>query len=77
MPAAVSDSIGKGVTLGRKGRGNVYVWPAGDDKGNLNDCNFNNYANDYRFLTVGALDSNGTVHILLRNQKNLIIRTHF
>lgn len=46
-----------GLVRGRNGRGSIYVFAAGNGK-NVDDCNYDGYANGMFALTVGAVDVN-------------------
>jgi len=47
------------VTYGRGGRGNVYVWAAGNGLENLDNINADGYANSRFVIAVGAVGSDG------------------
>lgn len=48
-----------GVTNGRNGLGNVYVWAAGNGLAENDDVNYDGYANSRFTIAVGAVDHNG------------------
>lgn len=54
-----SQALHRGVHLGRKGRGAIYVWASGNG-GNLGDhCGYDGYSASIYTLTVGALTRQG------------------
>ena len=44
---------------GRNGKGCVYVWAAGNGRGNGDNCAYDGLVNDPRVITVGAVDKHG------------------
>jgi subtilisin-like proprotein convertase family protein len=48
-----------GVTNGRGGRGSVYIWAAGNGNLNLDNVNYDGYANSIYAIAVGAVDHKG------------------
>ncbi|KAL9590159.1 MAG: hypothetical protein Q9203_001013 [Teloschistes exilis] len=44
---------------GRQGRGNIYVFAAGNGAGAGDNCNFDGYTNSIYSITVGAIDRKG------------------
>ena len=47
------------VQKGRQGRGNIYVFAAGNGAGSGDNCNFDGYTNSIYSITVGAIDRKG------------------
>ena len=47
------------VAGGREGKGTVFVWAAGNGRGNGDNSNNDGYANRIETIAVGAIDSNG------------------
>lgn len=47
------------VQNGRQGRGNVYVFAAGNGRGSGDNCNFDGYTNSIYTITVGGIDRKG------------------
>ncbi|XP_054722363.1 PC3-like endoprotease variant B [Uloborus diversus] len=52
-------AILKGVTQGRRGKGAIYVWAAGNGGAYLDNCNLDGYASSPFTVTVGALGPEG------------------
>ncbi len=48
-----------GAARGRLGKGSIYVWAAGNGRGNSDSCAFDGYASSLYTIPVGALDSTG------------------
>jgi subtilisin family serine protease len=46
--------------LGRQGKGSLYVWAAGNGAEQLDNCNYDGYANSRYTIAVGALSNAGT-----------------
>lgn len=44
---------------GRQGKGNIYVFAAGNGAGSGDNCNFDGYTNSIYSITVGAIDRRG------------------
>lgn len=47
------------VQNGRQGRGNIYVFAAGNGRGSGDNCNFDGYTNSIYTITVGGIDRKG------------------
>lgn len=47
------------VQNGRQGKGNIYVFAAGNGAGSGDNCNFDGYTNSIYSITVGAIDRKG------------------
>ena len=47
------------VQNGRQGRGNIYVFAAGNGRGSGDNCNFDGYTNSIYSITVGGIDRKG------------------
>lgn len=47
------------IQKGRQGRGNIYVFAAGNGAGSGDNCNFDGYTNSIYSITVGAIDRKG------------------
>ncbi|MCT7997577.1 S8 family serine peptidase, partial [Laspinema olomoucense] len=52
-------ALHQGVTTGRGGLGNIYLFGAGNDAENAENINYNAYANSRYTIAVGAVDSRG------------------
>jgi subtilisin-like proprotein convertase family protein len=52
-------AIQAGAESGRNGLGNIYVWAAGNGLTNLDNINYDGYANSRHVIAVGAIDHNG------------------
>jgi subtilisin-like proprotein convertase family protein len=52
-------ALENGVTLGRAGKGSIYVWSAGNGLQVLDNVNYDGYANSRFGIAVGAVDSTG------------------
>tara|TARA_R110002050_G_scaffold75235_3_gene161403 strand:- start:1579 stop:2424 length:846 start_codon:yes stop_codon:yes gene_type:complete len=63
IPDVISNALEEGVTTGRAGKGNIYVFPAGSSYtktlGVPESTNFDGYANNPYTITVGALTRTG------------------
>lgn len=47
------------INTGRNGYGSIYVWAGGNGKGQLDNCNYDGYANSRFTITIGAIDYMG------------------
>ena len=47
------------IQQGRQGRGNIYVFAAGNGRGSGDNCNFDGYTNSIYTITVGGIDRKG------------------
>ena len=47
------------IQKGRQGKGNIYVFAAGNGAGSGDNCNFDGYTNSIYSITVGAIDRKG------------------
>ena len=47
------------IQTGRQGRGNIYVFAAGNGRGSGDNCNFDGYTNSIYSITVGGIDRKG------------------
>jgi len=47
------------VQNGRQGKGNIYVFAAGNGRGSGDNCNFDGYTNSIYSITVGGIDRKG------------------
>ena len=47
------------VQQGRQGKGNIYVFAAGNGRGSGDNCNFDGYTNSIYTITVGGIDRKG------------------
>lgn len=47
------------VQNGRQGKGNIYVFAAGNGRGSGDNCNFDGYTNSIYTITVGGIDRKG------------------
>lgn len=52
-------ALESGITNGRGGRGNIYVWAAGNGRTSGDNVNADGYANSRYVIAVGAVGSNG------------------
>lgn len=50
-----------GVDYGRQGYGSIYVLASGNGGENLDNCNFDGYANSIYTVTIGAVDEGGNM----------------
>lgn len=58
VPLALS-AIEQGIKLGRDGKGNIYIFSAGNDGWLGGDVNYNPFANSRYTIAVGAIDHKG------------------
>ncbi|XP_053383020.1 neuroendocrine convertase 2-like [Mercenaria mercenaria] len=54
------DALEKGAKKGRKGKGSVYVFSAGNNKGPVYDCNMEALANSIYTITISSVGANGS-----------------
>lgn len=54
-----SMAIETGIKQGRNGKGNIYVWAAGNGKRSGDNCNYDGWANSKYTISIGAVDING------------------
>lgn len=47
------------IQKGRQGRGNIYVFAAGNGRGSGDNCNFDGYTNSIYTVTIGGIDRKG------------------
>lgn len=60
VPGRVTrDAIAHNVARGRRGRGTIYVWAAGNGGANADNGNYDGYANNRHVIAVGAVDYHG------------------
>ena len=55
----IKRSMLKAVQHGRQGKGNIYVFAAGNGASSGDNCNFDGYTNSIYSITVGAVDRKG------------------
>ncbi|MCT7996112.1 S8 family serine peptidase [Laspinema olomoucense] len=60
LPLAVT-ALESGFKLGRDGRGNIYVFSAGNDGSEIGHVNYNNLANSRAVIPVGAISRQGVL----------------
>lgn len=48
-------ALQRGITFGRQGLGNIYVWSGGNGRANGDDANYDGYANSIFTIAIGAL----------------------
>ncbi len=49
------------IAHGRQGRGNIYVWAAGNGRRNADNCNYDGWANSRYTIAVGAVSYRGDI----------------
>ena len=54
----VQEVFERGVRQGRDGKGTIFVWAGGNGAEYADNCNYDAYANDFRTISVSAVDSN-------------------
>jgi kexin len=54
----VQEVFERGVREGRGGKGTIFVWAGGNGAEYGDNCNYDAYANDFRTISVSAVDSN-------------------
>lgn len=54
----VQETFEQGVREGRSGKGTIFVWAGGNGADRHDNCNYDGYANDFRTISVSAVDSN-------------------
>ena len=52
-------AISAGATTGRRGKGNIFVWAAGNGRRQGDNCNRDSYANSRHTISVGAINHRG------------------
>lgn len=55
----IRKAIVNAIQNGRQGKGNIYVFAAGNGAGSGDNCNFDGYTNSIYSITVGAIDRKG------------------
>ena len=55
----IEKSMITAVQKGRHGKGNIYVFAAGNGRGSGDNCNFDGYTNSIYSITVGGIDREG------------------
>lgn len=55
----IKKAIVNAIQNGRQGKGNIYVFAAGNGAGSGDNCNFDGYTNSIYSITVGAIDRKG------------------
>jgi uncharacterized repeat protein (TIGR01451 family) len=53
-------AIAQGAAQGRNGRGSIFVFAAGNSRGQSHNANYNGFANSIYTIAVGALDDQGS-----------------
>ena len=68
-------ALQNGVTTGRAGKGNIYVWAGGNGRGSLDNSNYDGYANSRYVIAVAAHrnDSNGVFSGYSEPGANLLV----
>ncbi len=61
------------VAGGRDGKGTIFVWAAGNGRGNGDNSNYDGYANRIETIAVGAMDSNGAQADYSESGANLLL----
>ena len=55
----IRKAIVNAIQKGRQGRGNIFVFAAGNGRGAGDDCNFDGYTNSIYSITIGGIDRKG------------------
>lgn len=55
----IRKAVVNAVQNGRQGKGNIYVFAAGNGRGSGDNCNFDGYTNSIYSITVGGIDKKG------------------
>lgn len=55
----VQDALRQGAQQGRAGKGNIYVWSAGNDAGSGDNVNYDNMVNSIYTLAIGSVGDRG------------------
>lgn len=66
-------ALALGATSGRGGRGTIFMWSAGNGRGNNDNANYDGYANSIYTIAVGALNDRGRVADYSEPGANLVI----
>jgi len=53
------ESIENSITIGRNGKGSIYVWASGNGKDSGDNCNYDGYANSRYTIAIGATGKDG------------------
>ncbi|ESO89305.1 hypothetical protein LOTGIDRAFT_106119, partial [Lottia gigantea] len=60
-------ALRKGVTEGRKGKGNIYVWATGNGGANDDDCSADGYVSSIETLSIGSISDKGRKPFFMEN----------
>ena len=55
----IRKAVVNAIQNGRQGKGNIYVFAAGNGRGSGDNCNFDGYTNSIYTITVGGIDRKG------------------
>lgn len=55
----IRKAVVSAIQNGRQGKGNIYVFAAGNGRGSGDNCNFDGYTNSIYTITVGGIDRKG------------------
>lgn len=55
----IKKAVVNAIQNGRQGKGNIYVFAAGNGRGSGDNCNFDGYTNSIYTITVGGIDRKG------------------
>lgn len=55
----IKRAVVNAIQNGRQGKGNIYVFAAGNGRGSGDNCNFDGYTNSIYTITVGGIDRKG------------------
>lgn len=55
----VQATLSRAVRFGRAGRGNIFVWSSGNGRADLDDANYDGYANAPETIAVGSISDRG------------------
>lgn len=73
-PGPLTQAVFKAATeRGRNGLGSIYVWSAGNGKGNGDNSNYDGYTNSIYTIAVGALGNNGRSAIYSESGANVML----
>ncbi|MBI1872592.1 MAG: S8 family serine peptidase, partial [Acidobacteria bacterium] len=72
MPALVESALASGVANGRGGRGNIYIWAAGNGGAN-DDSNYDGYANSRYTIAVAASTNTGVKSSYSEEGANILV----
>lgn len=56
----IKTALEEGITSGRQGKGNVYVFSSGSNEGTIHDCNMDAFASNSYTITISSVGINGS-----------------